>query len=581
MQAVEFTSILNALDNHSIKIQDTPEEPKVNAAPTDENYSERYRRATAYVDKIPGEAEGGRNAAAYGIAARLREKFDLTQDDTANLLAGWNSKNTPPLGAAELSGTVESAYKYAKKPAGSGYEPATKADMTYHLTDAGNGQRFADQFGSEYRYDWTAKQWLRWDGKKWNREEALQKARTAAVQCARAISREAEKIDDKDRREAIYKHAIRSESASSIAAMLQMAQAVEPIPTYTRLLDPDGMLFNCRNGYIDLTTGKAYPHDPAKLMTKISPVEYLPGARDSRWDQFLEFITEGDQAFQEFLQRAVGYSLTGDVREEVFLMIHGPRATGKSTFCEAIKHVLGGYASVADFGIFLKTDKTGPRNDIARLHGQRFVVSSEVDDGKSLAEGLIKNLSGNDTISARFLYQESFEFIPTFKLWLSCNDAPRISDADGAMWRRVLRLPFENQLPDNRRDPTVKSLMKSAAMGSVILAWAVEGCLKWQQDGLCIPPRVIEAVEEYREENDPLKDFMDLLKFDPAFTVSVGELRTAYDTFCHEIGQRYPISPREFNKRLEAKNCYRKTTRYAGRDQKCWRGVGFKTAFSV
>jgi putative DNA primase/helicase len=237
----------------------------------------------------------------------------------------------------------------------------------------------------------------------------------------------------------------------------------------------------------------------------------------------------------------------------VLFMVLGPGATGKSTFLEAIKAVLGGYARTADFETFLKRrDAGGPRNDIARLAGARLVVSIEVDEGKRLAEGLVKMITGGDKVSARFLYQESFEFDPTFKLWLAANHAPIVRDDDDALWRRILRVPFDHVVPKAERDPTVKARLKNpATAGPAILAWLVRGCLAWQREGLGVPPAVESATAAYREEMDLIADFLaDRCEVDSGATVRAEELQRTYQEWARAVGS-HALGAKRFAAALE------------------------------
>ena len=264
-------------------------------------------------------------------------------------------------------------------------------------------------------------------------------------------SEAAEAPDEKTRTE-LATWALRSEAVERIKAMLSLAESEPDIPVEPKCLDADPMLLNCDNGTVDLHTGKLREHRRQDLITKLALVIYDLDARSDLWDEFLSEATGGDDALVIFLQRAAGYSLTGDTSEEVLFFIHGPQAAGKSTFVEAIKTVLGGYATTADFEAFLsRREVGGPRNDIARLAGSRFVASIEVDEGKKLAEGLVKMLTGGDTVTARKLYQEAFEFRPTFKLWLAANHTPRVREDDEAMWRRILTVPFIHTVPKGQR----------------------------------------------------------------------------------------------------------------------------------
>lgn len=468
-------------------------------------------------------------------------------------------------------------------------KPSTKLsaeviDTDFNLTDAGNGERFAARHGSKIRYCWTWGKWLFYDGKRWNVTTGEQMANRLAVETARSIISEAEGKNRNERSE-ILDWSQLSESTARLAAMLTTAKSVSPIATYAEQFDKNSWLLNCLNGTVDLQTGKLRPHNPADMITKLCPVQYDPEAQLQLWDEFLATATAGDKTMLDFLQTAIGYSLTGSIVEEKLFFIHGPVASGKSTFLEAIKATLGEYAQTSDFETFLQRKQVGGiRNDIAKLHSARLVTSIEVDDGKKLAEGLIKMLTGGDTVSARFLYKESFEFLPQFKLWLAANHAPRVKDDDEAMWRRILRVPFEQVIEKENRDPKVKATLRNPKKaGSAILTWAVKGCLKWQHDGLTVPEVVELSTEEYRQSQDPLKEFFeDECEFDPVVFIPVVDLRTAYDQWAKDNGARFTLGPRGFNKRLRSKGCKAKSKRCTnsiGTEKvgKCWQGITLKS----
>ena len=240
---------------------------------------------------------------------------------------------------------------------------------------------------------------------------------------------------------------------------------------------------------------------------------------------------------------------------------------------EAVKATLGDYARTSDFEAFLSRNSVGsPRNDIARLAGARFVASVEVEEGKKLAESLIKMLTGGDTITARLLHKEFFEFQPAFKLWLAANHTPRVRDDDEAMWRRILRVPFVHTIPKERRDPKIKAHLRNAAeAGPAVLAWMLRGCLDWKQDGLRVPQTVEEATQEYRESQDPLRGFIAdccVLTLD-AWTSSA-DLMKEYRRWSEERGERHLLGGNAFTERLKAYGCVPRTQG----NTRGWRGVG-------
>jgi len=427
-------------------------------------------------------------------------------------------------------------------------EQATVALAEFRFTDLGNAERLVAVHGRDLRYA-PGLGWFAWDGRRWRRDvdgEPIRRMKNVV----RTMYRQAADADDDDTRAKLAKWAAASSSEGRIRAAVSLAETEREVVVQAGELDANPWLFNCANGAVDLGTGELREHHRDDLLTKLSPAVYKPDARSDLWEQSLERTTGSDIELARFLQRAVGYCLTGHTSEEKLFFTHGPTATGKSTLLEAIKTVLGDYASTADFETFLKRHgDAGVRNDIARLAGARLVISIEVDNGKALAEGLLKLLTGGDTVTARFLYHEVFEFMPEFKLWLCANERPRVNAADAAIWRRILQIPFLCQIPEGERDERVKLRLRSdPEIHSAILAWAVQGCLEWQRIGLAVPDAVRDYTAEYRLENDPLRDWLaDCCQLDPGEWTPSRTLRDSYETWCSENGEK-PVT----GKRLAA-----------------------------
>ena len=453
-------------------------------------------------------------------------------------------------------------YTPAANSSGSSGMPTTSSNSgkttgPHRLTDYGNAERLVARHGKDLRYCYAWGKWLVWDDRRWALDTTGEVDRRAK-ETVRSIYAEAAAIADEKLRAAIAKHANLSESRGKIEAMVAHARSEPGIPLTVEDLDADPGLFNVVNGTLNLRTGELREHDRKDLITKISPVAYDPDARSPVFDSVLEKATGGDRELEAFLRRWAGYCLTGDTGEEKIVFSHGPAATAKSTILEAMKAAWGDYAATADFEAFLaRRESGGPRNDIARLAGKRLVVSIEVDEGKRLAEGLVKMLTGGDTVTARFLYQEAFEFAPQFKLTLAANHAPQVRDDDEAMWRRILRVPFETVIPKDERDPKVKKELKDPeASGPAILAWAVRGCREWRANGLGVPPTVEEATAEYREDMDPLRDFIaDYCVLGPNFWVPAGQLREAYEAWAREAGEAQILRGRKWGERLREHGC--------------------------
>jgi putative DNA primase/helicase len=325
----------------------------------------------------------------------------------------------------------------------------------------------------------------------------------------------------------------------------------------------------------NLRTGKLRAHDPKDLITKLAPVKYDSEARSARWDAFLDRITDNNTELRDFIQRVAGYTIAGVTDEEILAFPHGPGATGKTTAVEAIKAAMGEYASTADFDTFLaRRGDAGIRNDVARLAGARMVVSVEGEDGKKLAEGLIKQLTGGDKIAARFLHRECFEFEPRFTLWLVANTRPRAHANDDALWRRILQIPFTVVIPPNERDPELKrALRTNPADQAAVLAWLVHGCLQWQARGLDVPDRVRDYTNEYRAENDPLGEWItDECSLDAENWTLARELRDAYEQWCSQTGTKPIEGDRRWASALKNHECAKKK-RHAGHG---WQGISLR-----
>jgi putative DNA primase/helicase len=411
---------------------------------------------------------------------------------------------------------------------------------SFARTDLGNAERFTAQHGDRVRHvsQWSA--WFVWDGKRWARD-ADREVWRLATSTVRSIYREAANAGTDDDRKALAAHAAQSESAGRMTAMLDLARHMKPIASVPGMFDsPETTyLLNVLNGTLNLTTGELQPHRRADYITKLAPVMFDSEARSALWDSFLERQVP-DPEVRAFLQRAAGYALTGDTSEEKLLFVHGPEASGKSTFTEALKATLGEYAATTDFETFLrKRGDAGIRNDIARLAGVRMVLSLEVDEGRHLAEALLKNLVGGDTISARHLYQSFFEYKPAFKLWLVANHRPQANAEDGALWRRIVLVPFTVSIPEDERDPAVKAtLTADPGVRSAILTWAAQGCREWQRIRLRPPDGVRAATAAYRENCDHVGAFLDDCFSEPPEKITAADLHQRYKTWCEANGEK-------------------------------------------
>ncbi len=450
---------------------------------------------------------------------------------------------------------------------------ATGTDEAPTSTDAGNAIRFARQHGAVARYCYEWQSWLLWTGTHWQRETGGNAMRLAK-QTARAIYREAALEAGEDARRRLHAWATRSESEPSLRRMLLLAQS--ELPVKAAQFDANPFVVNCPNGTLELQTLHLRPHRREDFLTKVTAAPYQAGARHPTWEAFLArgLPDEGSRAY---VQRAAGYFLTGSTIEEKLFLIHGPTAGGKSTLLGALRRTLGDYATTADFSTFTERRVDGgPREDLARLHGARLVVSAEVTDGTPLAQGLLKTWTGGDLVVARRLYQESFEFVPQCKLVIAANERPRARHDDEAFWRRVVEIPFGASIPAAERDPDVKAFLTDPTQaGTPILAWMAEGAAEWFAHRLGSAPEIDTATASYRAEEDPLAGFFeDVCVLDPAGELSARMLRQAYEEWCRDQGIRFPLSARKLAARIEARGC---RSRRAAGGTRLWQGIRLRT----
>jgi putative DNA primase/helicase len=444
----------------------------------------------------------------------------------------WDQPHTAD-GKSYGQATIEKALSAERAFRTGASEDASPAQPEFNLTDLGNAERLACQFGERIAYCQDWKKWLVYNGANWAVDHTDQ-VRQLAKQVIRDIYIRAADIKDPSRRQAIVKHALASESDRRIRSMISLAES--EVPVIPEDLDRDPWLFNCLNGTLDLECGILRPHDPASLITKIAPVTFEPTMPCPRWLAFLDRIMDGNVKLIAFLQRAIGYAMTGLTSEQCLFIFYGSGANGKSTFLQAISFVLGHYAMSTPTETLLVRQRGATLNDIARLKGARFVTASEAEAEQRLAESLIKQMTGGDTISARFLYQEWFDLHPTHKIFIGTNHKPVIKGTDHAIWRRIRLVPFEVTIPEAERDRQLLEKLREEADG--IFAWAVEGCLLWQKHGLGVPEEVKAATEDYREEMDILAEFIsDRCVVQPASKVPRGDLYDAYTQWCQANGQ--------------------------------------------
>jgi len=410
-------------------------------------------------------------------------------------------------------------------------------------SDIANGERFASDHAGVLRRvpGWG---WMRWNGKRWVRgsdEDVI----SFAGETAKRLLAEAAGQPTPEGRERAGRHGAASQRIRRLRAMVDYAASIPSLRAMPEDFDSDPFLLCVENGVVELRTGTLRPHDPKDLMTLMAEAEYDPSATSPLWEDFVRWACGRNDEFLGWLQRGLGYSLTGVTREECFFLCYGSGSNGKSTLFEAVGGVMGDYRSVTPFSTLLRQDRGGASPDVARLRGARLVTAAEPVQGRAFDEARIKSLTGGDRLAARYLYQESFEFVPRFKLWLSANEKPGIRGTDEGIWRRVRLVPFTQTIPEGKADPLLKEKFRRPAERAAILAWLVRGAEKWLRLGLGDCPEVADATRSYRFESDVMGQFIDeCCEMSEDSRILFVKLYAAYANWAETRGERQMNSTR-------------------------------------
>lgn len=425
----------------------------------------------------------------------------------------------------------------------------------YGLTDLGNAQRLIFRHGRDIRFCHTWDKWLIWDSARWRPDMTgdIYRKATDTIASIYAESQSGDVAPEK--RQQILEHAIRSEESPRITAMVRVAKNEKSVPVLPESLDTHPWLFNCLSGTVDLTNGNHRPHCRENHLTKIASVNYDADAKCPTWEAVLHKIMGGSASLVHYLQLAVGYSLTGDVSEKCFFFLFGSGNNGKSTLVEVLADLLGDYWMKTTAETVLSKDRSSSiPNDVARLVGIRMVSTAELPEGRQIDEARVKDLTGRDTISARFMRAEWFDFRPIFKLWMYGNHKPTIKGADNAIWERVRLIPFSVTIPKCEQDEQLPMKLRAELPG--ILNWAIRGCLEWQKCGLPVPLEVREATDDYRAEMDLIESFLvEKCVANPTVSeagIQVSALYRLYESWCKQNGES-PPSQRVFSGKLKHK----------------------------
>lgn len=490
-------------------------------------------------------------------------------------------------------------------------DAAPRTDHEFDTGDKGNAERFIFYYEDVMRHCSSMGGWLIWDGRRWKQDdegEAIRKALTIPgkieqeeyfpiwnglseneqmiIQTTPKKDLPPELLRVKAQLDALRAQAEKAKSERGVSAMLKLAAAY--LSVRPEELDADHWVINVNNGILDLRTGVLHPHDPARLMTKLAPVTYDPSAACPLWEKSLREIFEDENGNTRpdelrFLQKSLGYALTGSIKEHAFFIIHGRRGrNGKGLIFNTAAKILGDYVEQINANVLLakKFDSSGegPSPGIAKLKGARLVLASETDRGRRLDEALIKGLTGGDPITARFLHQNEMTFEPTFKIFLQTNYAPNVDGSDQGIWDRIRKLDFLRYFSEKERDTQLPEKLLAESAG--IFRWMVEGCFMWKREGLPETEGTRQAKAEFLDEVDAIPRYaQSKLWFHPTAMVNPVDLYRDYEDWCY-LESEYTHKRKEFLQRLEAHmardgHLLRKNQRDPTGTRRVHKGVGF------
>jgi putative DNA primase/helicase len=426
--------------------------------------------------------------------------------------------------------------------------PATITETT--LTDFGNSRLFIERHGSRLHYAPSRGGWLEWDGCRWAYQEDDGPAVAHMWETILAIDVAAAKPRERD---ALNTHRARSLSRRSLEAAVALARRDPDIRVQAEQLDAHPYELNTPDGIVDLRTGAVTPPDPAKLHTKVTGVRYDPNAACPKWERFLLTTFDGDTEMCRYIQRLAGYSATGQVGEHVLPFLHGDGGNGKGQFIEVLLAIFGDYGTTAPAN-FLMAGRDRHETEIARLQGMRLIVCSEINLGAKFDEAKVKLLTGGDKLTARFMNQNHFSFIPAHTIWMMANHKPSIAAGGASFFRRIRLLPFTHTVPEDQVIVGLANLLLEEE-GPGILNWLIAGAVDVLKNGMQEPASVMAATSLYAEEEDAFARFItDKCTLGPAsgFRIETGNMRSEYSKWCREQGEQ-EVSPQQFGRDLKAR----------------------------
>jgi putative DNA primase/helicase len=446
--------------------------------------------------------------------------------DEADQQKTWESFDRPYDGARITTATI---FYTARKR---GWIDETRQHDLH--TDLGNARRFVKRHGKNVRFVPEWQKWIVWNGSRWDIDNDGAVMRLAK-ETVEAMYEEASESASNAERDALLKHAIRSQAEARLDAMVSLAESEASVVLAAHKLDADPWLFGVLNGVIGLKTNQFRPARQEDLITKRAYVAFDVAAKCPEWLKFLDTVTGGDVDLQSYIQRAVGYTLTGSVCEEVLFVLYGTGSNGKSTFRETLHALFDDYALAADASLLTERKKAGgATEEIARLRGRRFVAVNETAENDQLNEARVKFITSQDMISARNLYGHLFDFFPTHKSFLTTNHKPLIRGTDEGIWRRVQLIPFTATIDKSKLEKNFRERRLMPELPG-ILNWVLDGLAAYRKEGLKPPVMVLASTKEYREDMDVVGQWIaERCEVDPKASVPTGVAYIHYSYWASE-----------------------------------------------
>lgn len=544
----------------------TPKEVKLGPPP---EWVVKEQRSRARTPLLPNRkiSEGERHTFLVKLAGWYR-RVGHHSDFIFQALSDHNVQYCePPLLSEEVNKIAYSA---------DDWEGGPDLILAREMNDMGNGLRFGDRNGRDVRH-LASHGPVVWTGNHWDIRDELNLAQELAKLTVDGMLNEIRPDWDPERSEKLRKWQITSGNEPRLRAMMKLGFSDPRIAMRFEDFDTDPWLLNVFNGTIDLRSGKLQPHAREDYITKLSPVWFNPEATCPTWMAHLNRIMEGNEELIGYLQRLLGYCLTGQVTESIFPIFWGSGQNGKSTLLRAVRNVLGtDYVNTAPSGFLMSKTREEHPTEIADLAGSRIVIASETGKGARLNVEQMKQLTGEDRLKGRYMRMDYFEFPVTFKVIYMTNHKPIINNTEIATWRRIKLIPFTAQIPPEERDNLIDEKLRSESSG--ILNWMLEGCRTWQNYGMMEPEEVSTATKEYRTDSDVLGEFInEELEFGESRRVSVDRLYGAYEDWAKvDAGLQRTYSKRGFGQALRERDEWRGVAQYASKNRRMWRGVGLR-----